>query len=95
MDLSARGEHDITHPTRYLTEGVYLDPDFRDRVIRDVHNASYRRVPPSYGFDLIPVVEHAWRAWVLVMSLRFCVLAVLVIGYVSNAPATVLVICPR
>ncbi len=89
--LTIQRDGDATDATRYLTEGVYLDPDFRDLVIRRVYNDSYHRVPPSYGFDLVPVVEHAWRAWVLASSLQICALAVLAISFTSNVPAAVLV----
>jgi len=90
--LAVHRDHETTDATRYLTEGVYLDPRFRDLVIRQVHNDSYHRVPPSYGFDLVPVVEHAWRGWVLATSLQVCTLAVLAISFTSNAPAAVLVV---
>ena len=49
--------------TRHLCAGTYIDRTFRDRVIREVYNARNRRVAPSYGYDLIPVLRHAWRAW--------------------------------
>jgi hypothetical protein len=48
---------------RRICAGTYLDRDFRDRVLRAVYNERNRRVAPSYGFDLVPVVRHAWRAW--------------------------------
>jgi hypothetical protein len=49
--------------TRRLCAGVYLDRDFRKRVLREVYNDGVSRVAPSYGFDLVPVVRHAWAAW--------------------------------
>ncbi|MGB6164341.1 MAG: hypothetical protein WCF33_16795 [Pseudonocardiaceae bacterium] len=70
--------------------GVYLDQAFRDMVIRKVHNDPRRRVAPSYGFDLIPVVEHAWRAWALEVSQQSCIFSVLAIGLLSNTSAAVM-----
>ncbi|MFC4561313.1 hypothetical protein ACFO4E_05540 [Nocardiopsis mangrovi] len=50
--------------TRHLCAGVYSDRPIRDLVIR-VHNASHRRIAPSYDFDLVPVMRHAWTARLL------------------------------
>ncbi len=75
--------------TRHLCTGVYVDRKFRDMVLRKVHNAPGHRVSPSYGFDLVAVVRHAWRAWVLEIAQHAGVLSVLVIGYVLDAPAAV------
>ncbi|WP_447040755.1 hypothetical protein [Streptomyces sp. DSM 118878] len=49
--------------TRRLCAGVYVDAHYRTAVIQHVYNARRRRAAPSYGFDLIPVLSHAWRAW--------------------------------
>ncbi|MEU6992623.1 hypothetical protein ABZ953_18445 [Streptomyces sp. NPDC046465] len=40
-----------------------MDARFRTAVIHEVYNARRRRVAPSYGYDLVPVIAHAWRAW--------------------------------
>ncbi|GGP06829.1 hypothetical protein LDL08_15930 [Nonomuraea glycinis] len=72
--------------TRYLCAGVYLDRDFRKMVIRRVYNDSKHMVAPSYGFDLVPVVVHAWRAWRLETLKWMLVLAVL-LGGIAWAPA--------
>src|SRR5437868_9911874 len=66
--------------TRHLCAGVHLDPSFRDLVLRGVHNDSARMVAPSYGFDLVPVVEHAWLSWRLEILQHVYVLTVFVIG---------------
>src|SRR5262249_59622074 len=70
--------------TRHLCAGVYRDRPFRDLVIRQVHNDSRRRVAPSYGFDLVPVVRHAWRSWFLdtrlALAIANCLLGGLVLG---------------
>ncbi|GAA3441319.1 hypothetical protein [Planomonospora venezuelensis] len=73
--------------TRHLCAGTYRDRDFRRVILRHVHNDTSRLVAPSYGFDLVPVVRHAWRAWFLETAQHLCVLAVLAIGFATNPPA--------
>ncbi|MFG6197223.1 hypothetical protein [Nonomuraea sp. JJY05] len=53
-----------------------------------MHNDSTRMIAPSYGFDLIPVVRHAWWAWGLEMAQHVCVLAVFATGFVVDPLAT-------
>ncbi|MEO3875920.1 hypothetical protein ABGB18_44700 [Nonomuraea sp. B12E4] len=72
--------------TRYLCAGVYLDRDFREMVIRRVYNDSKHMVAPSYGFDLVPVVAHAWRAWLL-EALKWILLLSVLLGGIAWAPA--------
>ncbi len=87
-------QHAELSATRHLCAGVYLDAAFRDMVIRTVHNDPRRRVAPSYGFDLVPVVRHAWRAWLLDIALYTAVLACLVTSIVLRRQlAVVLVLC--
>ncbi|WP_184854793.1 hypothetical protein [Streptosporangium becharense] len=78
--------------TRHLCAGVYLDPAFRRIVLRQVHNDTKRMVAPSYGFDLVPVVRHAWKAWALETGQHVCVLAVFVTGFWVNPPAALTVV---
>lgn len=84
---------DRSTATRRLCAGMYLDRRLRDTAIHDVHNDSRRRVAPSYGFDLVPVVEHAKRAWALETVHQACVFAVLVTGLLIDVDAAVLAIC--
>ncbi|MGW2540211.1 hypothetical protein ACWC5I_04890 [Kitasatospora sp. NPDC001574] len=42
--------------------GVYLDPEYRRRVVSELVEHTNRAVAPSLGFDLIPVLAHALRA---------------------------------
>jgi hypothetical protein len=87
-------QHEELSATRHLCAAVYLDRSFRNRVIRKVHNDPRRRVAPSYGFDLVPVVRHAWRAWTLDLALHVTILAVLVLGLVTHRVlAVVIVLC--
>jgi hypothetical protein len=79
--------------TRRLCAGVYADPQFRDMVIRRVHNDTSRRVAPSYGFDLVAVVQHAWRAWVLDAAQQICLLAVFVVAVILSPASALIVAC--
>jgi hypothetical protein len=44
--------------TRYLCVGAHVDPEFADRVVRDVLEDRHRAVCPSRGIDLVPIVRH-------------------------------------
>lgn len=74
----------------HLCAGVYVDRSFRDLVIRKIHNNSQRRVAPSYGFDLVPVVRHVWRSWYLDPGFRGPLSDALVLG---SRLAVALVVC--
>jgi hypothetical protein len=79
---SSTGDHDEQPPrdseaTLHLCTGVYVDRRFRDIVIRKVHNDARHRVAPSYGFDLVPIVRHAWRSWFLDTAYLLVLLGVL------------------
>ena len=63
---------------RRMCAGVYLDSDFRDLVLRSIYCGRNRRVAPSYGFSLIPVTVHAWRAWRLEVAQHVLILAIFV-----------------
>lgn len=83
-----------TAATRHLCAGVYVDERFRDLVIDEVCTAPYRRVAPSYGFDIVPVMRHAWRAAALSTSLRVALVgAVIVPALVGALPCAVLIAC--
>jgi hypothetical protein len=70
---------------RRLAAGAYRDGDFRDEVLRDIYNARSRRIAPSYGFDLVLVVRHAWIAWWLEVGRQLMLLAALV-GWFAVRP---------
>lgn len=72
--------------TRYLCAGVHLDRDFREMIIRRVYNDSKHMVAPSYGFDLVPVVGHAWRAWRL-ETLKWVLILAVLLGGIAWTPA--------
>ncbi|WP_066372042.1 hypothetical protein [Herbidospora mongoliensis] len=79
--------------TRHLCAGVYLDRGFRTKVLHKVHNDTRHMIAPSYGFDLVPVVRHAWRAWILEHAQHVAVVLVVSIGFAANPPAVVGIGC--
>lgn len=87
-----RGE--LTAATRHLCAGTYADERFRDLVIDKVCTSPHRRVAPSYGFDIVPVMRHAWRAATLTAVLHVTLLGSVLAPAVAGAlPASVLVAC--
>ncbi|MER7057934.1 MULTISPECIES: hypothetical protein [unclassified Streptomyces] len=81
-----------TTATRHLCAGVYVDERFRDLVIGQVCTAPHRRVAPSYGFDIVPVMHHAWRAAALSALPRTATLAAVVGPVLTGAvPAAILI----
>ncbi|WP_406346792.1 hypothetical protein [Streptomyces sp. NBC_00648] len=86
--------HEPTAATRHLCTGVYVDERFRDLVINEVCTAPYRRVAPSYGFDVVPVMHHAWRAAALSALLRLTLVGAVAAPTLAGAlPTAVLVTC--
>lgn len=85
--------HQGSSATRHLCAGVYLDPAFRDLVLRKIHNDTRHRVAPSAGFDLVCVVRHAWRARVLQDVTYASLLAVLALALVTSVPAGLTALC--
>ncbi|MEV7022647.1 hypothetical protein [Kitasatospora sp. NPDC093558] len=66
--------------TRLMCAGVHLDPEFRRRVISELVEHDERSVPPSLGFDLVPVLAHALKARVA-EAVTGAVLAAIWIGF--------------
>ncbi|MFE9427183.1 hypothetical protein ACFYNO_29920 [Kitasatospora sp. NPDC006697] len=63
-------------------------------MIDDVCTAPHRRVAPSYGFDIVPVMHHAWRAAALATFLRVALIgATIAPALAGSVPATILIIC--
>ena len=69
--------------SRRMCAGTYLDSEFRDQLLHDVYNARSRRVAPSYGYDIAPVLAHAWRAWRLEMMQHALVLLIFLLVLIS------------
>ncbi|SEH00150.1 hypothetical protein SAMN05444920_115129 [Nonomuraea solani] len=79
--------------TRHLCTGVHLDTKLRVVVLRRVHNDPRHLVAPSYGFDLVPVVVHAWRAWRLQTAQDLALLGLFAAGCAVSRPAAIVVAC--
>jgi hypothetical protein len=69
--------------TRRMCAGTYLDRAFRDELLRGVYNDRTRRVAPSFGFDVVIVLHHAWRAWWLEFWQRSALVVVLALALVQ------------
>lgn len=82
-----------TAATRHLCAGTFLDRKFRDLVLGQVRHGAARRVAPSYGFDLVPVVSQAWRSWWLEIAGQALILAVLVIAIAVDISAVITAVC--
>ena len=72
----------VSDATRYLCAGAYLDPEFRDRCLREVYYQFKRIVAPSYGFDLVTVLDACLRARTLAVFRDLTILIVLSIAAV-------------
>ncbi|MFJ2575823.1 hypothetical protein [Kitasatospora aureofaciens] len=77
---SSPSPYATSEATRLLCAGVYLDPEFRRRVISELVEHDERSVPPSLGFDLVQVLAHALKARAA-EALTGAVLAVLWLGF--------------
>lgn len=55
----------LNEATRHLCAGAYVDHEYCATVLRDVYFDRSRRLAPSYGFELLSVLVHARRAWLL------------------------------
>src|ERR1035438_7969739 len=71
---------------------TYIDHAFRDQVLHDVYNDRSRRVAPSYGFDVVVVLHHAWRAWWLELGQHLAILVVLAVALVHWPVDTVIAV---
>ena len=81
-----------TGATRHLCTGVHIDESFRDLVLKEVCTAFTRRTAPSYGFDLVPVMRHAWLALHLSTLSRLILIAALITPYLWGLTVTTLLI---
>jgi hypothetical protein len=66
--------------TRRMCAGTYLDPVFRNRLLREVYNDRNRRVAPSYGSDVALVLRHAWYAWWLETVQNILIAVVIIVA---------------
>ncbi|MCU7725457.1 DUF389 domain-containing protein [Actinoplanes sp. KI2] len=52
----------LSDTTRGLCSGAYVDVTYANEVIAEIVESERKAVPPSFGFDLDPVVRHCLRA---------------------------------
>ncbi len=78
-----------TSATVHLCAGVYLDEEFRNRVLRDVYHRPHRALAPNPGADAVPVVHHALRARRMVLVRATVTLALGLLAFLI-APASIL-----
>src|SRR5699024_499744 len=81
-----------TGATRHLCTGVHIDESFRNLVLKEVCTAFARRTAPSYGFDLVPVMRHAWLALHLSTLSRLVLIAALITPYLGGLTVATLLI---
>ena len=79
----------LSDTTRQLCCAPYVDVEFADNVVREVVEAERKAVPPSYGFDLDPVVRHCLRARRLQIIRYATVTALLIVGLILSPPVTI------
>lgn len=82
----------VSAATRHLCTGVYVRRKFRDTIIRRVHNDPRHRLAPSYGFDLVPVVRHAWRSWLLDIAYLAVLAAIPITGLLLGSTLAVIIV---
>jgi hypothetical protein len=76
--------------TRRLCCAPYLDVDFARAVIREVVESERKSVPPSYGFDLEPVVRYCLHARRLLLFRYALVSGLLLAGFCLNFTSTIM-----
>lgn len=70
----------LSDATRYLCCAAYVDSEFANKVIEEVVEDEHRAVPPSYGFDLDPVVRHCLRARRFLLGRHAVVTGLIIVG---------------
>ena len=78
--------------TRRLCAGTYLDRELRQRLLRDIYNSRERRVAPSYGYNLVQVLRHAWRAWWLDLARDAVAVALFIVAVLTVPLGTLLTV---
>lgn len=78
----------LNDDTRRLCCAPYVDVEFGAAVIHETMESERKAVPPSYGFDLDPVVRHCLRARRLLLVRYLLVTVLLIVGVCANPVAT-------
>ncbi|GGM57354.1 hypothetical protein ACFFX1_17355 [Dactylosporangium sucinum] len=79
----------LSDTTRRLCAAAYLDDAFAHLVIEETTGDDQRAVPPSFGFDLEPVVRHAFRARTMLMIRDAALTLILAAGLLLVPAATI------
>ncbi|MEV5544810.1 hypothetical protein AB0L35_01550 [Streptomyces sp. NPDC052309] len=80
--------------SRLLCTGVYLDREYRDRVIDELYLREQRVVAPSLGFDAARVLAHALRARRIELAWSAGILGLLAIGAAATRGWLLLLVIP-
>ncbi|GIE90008.1 hypothetical protein [Actinoplanes regularis] len=83
-----RPAEQFSDTTRGLCSAAYVDIDYANAVIGEVVESERKAVPPSFGFDLDPVVRHCLRARRLLILRCALVTVVLMAGFVLSGALT-------
>src|SRR4051794_26590839 len=75
----------LSTTTRHLCCAPYVDVTFANVVIREVVESERKAVPPSYGFDIDPVVRHCLRARRLLIT-RYAIVTALIVAGLCITP---------
>ncbi|WP_283133753.1 hypothetical protein [Rhizohabitans arisaemae] len=79
----------MSNATRYLCAGAYLDSTFRNRTLEETTLHEFRAVPPSFGFDLGPVIQHCIRARRMLIGRDALIAGILLLGLIISFSTTV------
>jgi hypothetical protein len=72
----------LNDTTRRLCAAAYLNDDFAYQVIGETTGDDQRSVPLSLGFDVEPVIRHAFRARRMLVVREALLTLIVVVGFV-------------
>jgi hypothetical protein len=92
-DQPSRRVNHLAPITRYLCGATYISSRFADRVIRELMPDGHRAVVPAIGYDVEPVVRHAYRARRIWLTQHILITLLLAVGLaLVPVGATILVL---
>ncbi len=83
-----RPAEQFSDTTRGLCSAAYVDIEYANEVIGEVVESERKAVPPSFGFDLDPIVRHCLRARRLLIIRYALVTVILMVGLVLSGGLT-------
>jgi hypothetical protein len=88
-----RDQPRVVNPiTRYLCGATYVNARFADQVIKELTEDGHRAVTPSIGYDIEPVIRHAYRARRIWLAQHVLLTFLLVSGLVLAPVGTFLLL---